>query len=263
MEIEFIEVNYKNLLKNINLKIKSNEITSVVGKAGSGKSLLLNIILGNNLNFDGQIVIDGQSLNDKKIESIRQDIFYLQQNYNNQLFNINVLEDIKYGVSDFDKDKLNELLINFNLDSEILKKNYFELSSGEIKKILIISMFISNKKIILLDDPTNGLDQKSITNLVKLLKKEKRNGKTIIICSPNSDFLLSLSDKIIAINNKEVIEFDNKYDFFSNKKTMDKSGLNIPNVLKFRELALNKKNIKLIYRDNINDLIKDIYRYAK
>lgn len=267
MAVKFIDLNYRDVFNKINLEIKANQITSLVGKNGSGKTSFLNLIFGLDLSFDGNIVIGKKNIDkktkNKELMLVRKNIFYLQQDFSSQLFNINVLEDIKYGLPNLDLNKLYELLKYFNLNGEILNKSYFELSEGEIKKILIIIMLISDNKIILLDDPTNGLDQKSVASLIKLLKKEKRNGKTIIITSQDSEFLLNVSDKIILIENGNLIEMDNKYEFFGNEELINKSDLEMPNVLKFREKVLNKKNIKLVYRDNINDLIKDIYRSAK
>jgi len=267
MAIEFIDVDYRQFFKKLNLKIKENQITSVVGKNGSGKTSFLKLLFGLDLNFTGKIIIDKKTISDetknKELIRLRENIFYLSQDYRNQLFNINVFEDIKYGVSSLDDNKLDELLKNFNLNRQILKRNYCELSSGEIKKILIISMFIKDSKIILLDDPTSALEQKSISTLTKLLKKEKRKGKIIIIASQDSEFLVNISDKIIILDNGKFIEYENKYDFFTNQNLLSKCCLTMPNVLHFRENVLKRKNIKLVYRDNINDLIKDIYRNAK
>ena len=267
MAIKFVDVKYKGIFDNINLEIKENEITSIVGKNGSGKTNFLNLIFGLDLNFFGKIVVNRKNIelkiSNKKIEQIRKSTAYLSQDYKKELFNINIFEDLKYGVSNFDENRLAELLKLFSLNKEILNKNYFDLSDGEIKKILLIGIFIKDSKIILLDDPTSGLDSKSIENLVKLLKKEKRNNKIILIASQNSEFLFSVSDKILIINDSKIIEQDNKYKFFENKFNLNKCGLNIPNILNFRETTLKKKGIKLAYRDNINDLIKDIYRSAK
>lgn len=267
MAIKFIDIKYRNIFESLNLEIKENQITAVVGKNGSGKTSLFNLIFGLDLNFNGKIVIGRNSINEKSkkrdLLKIRKNMFYLKQDCQNQLFNINVFEDIKYGVTNLDINKLGELLKNFGLSEEILSKSYFELSSGELKKILIITMFINDNKIILLDDPTVDLDQKSIGMLVKLLKKEKRNGKIIIISSQDSEFLINISDTVLILNNGNIDIEENKYQFFSNKSLLNKCDLIMPNVLQFRETVLNKKNVKLVYRDNINDLIKDIYRNAK
>lgn len=267
MAVKFIDLKYKDIFENINLELKENQIVSLVGYNGSGKTSFLNLMACIDLDFTGQFIIDKKEvcnkMKSKDLEKIKSKIFYLTQNYNDQLFNVSVLEDIKYIKFNLSNNKLDDLLKSFNLDNNILNKSYFELSDGEIKKILIISMLLKNSKVILLDDPTSGLDQKSISTLVKILKKEKRNDKLIIIASQDSEFLLSITDKVLMLDDKKIFEIDDKYEFFDNQVLLNKCGLEKPNVLKFREIVLNRKKIKLVYRDNINDLIKDIYRSAK
>lgn len=268
MEIKITNLKYKDIFNSLNIEMKENEITSIVGKNSTGKTLLLDLIYGMELGYDGEITIDNININKKgELKKIRKNMFYMIQNYSSQLFNINVLEDIKYSINDnittIDNNKLYEYLELLDLDVSILNKNYSEISSSEIKKVLIIMMLISDKKIILLDEPTLGLDNKSQMTLIKLLKKEKRKGKIIIITSQDSNFLLNISDKVLFINNKKIIEKNNKYEFFGDKIVLDKCNLAIPNTLQFKEVANIKKNKKLMYRDNINDLLKDIYRNAR
>lgn len=267
MAIKFLDIKYKDVFENLNLEISKNEITSVVGKNGCGKTSLLNLIYGLDQNFEGKITIGRKILNSKTklkdINKIRSSISYLTQDYEKQLFNANILEDIKCGLDKINTKELEDLLKSFGLNEEILKKSYFELSNSEKKKVLIIKIFIRDTKIILLDDPTNGMDQKGISTLIKLLKKEKRKDKLIVISSQDSEFLLNISDKILIIKDKEIINYTNKYEFFINELNLNICGLNMPNVLDFRQKVFNKSGIKLVYRDNINDLLKDIYRDVK
>ncbi|MBR6690167.1 MAG: ABC transporter ATP-binding protein [Bacilli bacterium] len=267
MAVKIKDVSYKNLLTNSNIEFEKGKITSIVGKSGSGKTTIFDLIFGQQLNFEGTILLGKKILDkskkDKQIREIRKNIFYLKQDYYNQLFNINILEDIKYQVPNIKEDKLNELLKSFGLDNSILTKHYTELSYGQIKKILLIIMFLSNKKILLLDDITTDLDFKGKKALIKQLKKIKREEKVIIISSGDTNFLLEIVDKIIYINNQKLIVEDNKYNFFENKTILNKCNLEMPKILQFKDVALKNKKIKLLYRDNINDLIKDIYRNAK
>ena len=267
MAIKFLDVKYKDIFENLNLEVNKNEITSVIGKNGSGKTMFLNLIYGLDQNFEGKITVGRKSITsntkNRDVEAVRLNISYLLQEYQKQLFNMNVLEDVKYGIGSIEIDKLGELLKLFNLDEGILKSGYFELGDGEKKKVLIIKMFMRNSKVILMDDPTGGLDQKSIETLIKLLKKEKRNDKIIIIASQDSEFLMKVSDRILIIDNKKMVIRENKQEFFSDKINLNNCGLNIPNVLEFRQKVFNRKGVKLVYRDNINDLLKDVYRSVK
>ena len=268
MAIKFLDVSYKNLFEKINFEIEKGQIVSLIGKSGSGKTILFDLIFGLDLNFDGKINL-GKKLLDKsrkqnQLKEIRKDIFYLRQDYCNQLFNINVLEDINYYVENIKTEELEELLKVFGLDDTILKKHSSELSNGEIKKVILIIMLLSNKKILLIDDVTESLDLKGKKTLIKQLKKEKREGKIIILSSSDTNFLLELVDKVMYIdaNNKIVVEND-KYNFFGNKSALNECNMEVPKILQFKDVVFKRKKIKLLYRDNINDLIKDIYRNAK
>ena len=266
MEINFKNVNYKDL-KNLNITFKENEITSIIGKNSSGKSSILNLIYGLFFIESGELKI-GKNLIKKGVRcktltKIRNDISYLQEFYIGQLFHINVFDDIKYNLDNVDTEKLDELLNLFFLDKSILDKNYNELSNGEKKKILLIKLFMENKKIILLDNPNSGLDYKSVQSLIKILRKEKRHDKIIIIISEDSNFLLQVCDNVVAIDNGKILIQDEKNQVFTKRKLLDRCYLVAPKVLDFEMSVKDLKDVKLGYRDNVNDLLKDIYRNAK
>lgn len=262
MEIKLKNIKYKNIFDELNITMKDSEITAIVGKNNSGKTSIMNMIFGIETNFSGEIKIGRSTINKKTALDIRKKIAYIRQDYEQDLFNTNALDDIKYGISSVDEEKLNELLKSFKLNKNILKKCYTDLSSSEIKKILLIKLFLSNKKILLIDDVTNGLDNKSVSTLIKILKREKREGKIIILSSTNSEFLLSIADNFIILDNKNLKIEGDKYSVFTNEELLKNAEMDVPNTLKFKMLA-QKKGIKLMYRDNTNDLMKDIYRNVK
>ena len=264
MEIEIKNVSYKTIFNNINVKIEPGKINCLVGKNGSGKTALLNLLYCVDLNFSGEIYLNKIEVSCKTkgeiVKKVRKDISYLRQDYISDLFNVNILEDIKCSIENYDSIKLIELLKQFSLNENVLKKMYCDLSHGEIKKILIIKTLLKDSKTILLDEPTNGLDSKSISNLVKLLKKEKHNNKTIIVTSSKSDFLLKIADDFIVLNKREVRTSNDKYKLFSNDSLLNEINVEMPEIIKFKLQSLKQKEAKLFYRDNTNDLIKDIYR---
>lgn len=262
MEIKLNEVSSTNLT-NLNMMFNDHKITAILGDEFDE---ILNIIYGNQKIIKGYITYDGEKIdlnNNINIENIKKDIFYISENYDNMLFNINIEEDIKFYLRTYNKEVLSNLLKVFDLDISILKKVYFELSSSEKRKILLIISFLSQAKVLIIVNPTLKLDNKSIQTLVKELKKLKRQNKTIIIKSYDTDFLLEVSDKFIVIKTKNLILEGTKYEILSDEKLLQKVNLKLPNVLNFINKTKELKNIKLGYRDHINDLIKDIFRYAK
>ena len=266
MEIKLNNISFDNF-KTINIVFPKDKISSLIGDNESGKTELLELLCGLKKIKNGSIEYNNKIINldsnNKSIEEIKTNIYYLKENREDMLFNINVKEDIKYYVGNVNEEKLFELLNIFNLEKEILNKVYFELSSSERTKILIIVGLITNAKIIIFDNPTIKLDNKSIQTFIKCLKKLKREEKTIIISSYNTDFLLEISDNIIVLDNKKIIAQGTKYDILSNAKLLNKANASIPNIIEFVNKVRELKQIKLNYTDNINDLIKDVYRHAK
>lgn len=265
MEIKLNNVSTTNLT-DINITFDHKKINSIITAKEIYKDELFcavndfkikkgNISLGKSI-----ITIDNIQ---KQIKKSNQNIFYLKANYEDMLFNINIMEDIKYYIKEYSVDKLEELLKKFNLNNDILNKSYLELSSSEIKKILIIILLMIDKKFLLIENPTQHLDNNSIHVLIQQLKKIKRENRTIVLSSYNPNFLLEISDKIILIDDKGIIHEGNKYDIFSDELLLKSIKFKSPNIIKFINTTKKIKNIKLGYRDNINDLIKDVYRYAR
>lgn len=266
MEIKLNDVCTKRL-KNINIKFTEKEITALVGNSESIKKDIINVICGLEKITSGEIKYgrrkQDENTAEEKMLDIKKNIFYVNENSSDMLFNINIEEDIKFYLGEYDTLKLEELLKNFNLSGKILENSYLDLSNSEIRKILLIIGLMSSAKILILENPNITLDNKSIQTLIKELKKLKREEKIIVITSYNSEFLLEISDNVIVIDDDAIIKEGSKYEIFTDKKLLEKVNLEVPKVLEFINKVKELKNIKLGYRDNINDLIKDIYRHAK
>ena len=167
----------------------------------------------------------------------------------------------KKSVKNIEK-HISDALLMVELNDSYLNRNPFTLSSGEMRKVAIASVLAFNPKIIILDEPTIGLDNKSKNNLIKIIKLLKnRYKKTVIIVSNDTDFLLQVVDHVILLDKGRIIYEGNKYDVF--KQDLEKYKIKRPKIIEFEQLVLQKKNIKIGYRDDINDLMKDVYRYVK
>ena len=266
MEIKLNNVSTKNL-KNINIKFIEKEITAIVGNVESIKKDIINVICGLEKITSGEVKYgrrkQTENTNEGKILDIKKNIFHVSDNSRDMLFNMNIKEDIKFYLGEYDELRLGELLENFNLSEKIFEKNYLDLSSSETRKILLIIALMCNSKILILETPNISLDNKSIQTLIKELKKLKREEKNILITSYNSDFLLGVSDNVVVVDDNNVIKEGNKYEILADRDLLKKVNFEVPKVLEFINKVKELKNIKLGYRDNINDLIKDIYRHAK
>lgn len=281
MEVKFNHVFYvynektalsKMVLGDIDTTFKEGKITSIIGKSGSGKTTLIELINALILPTKGNIEVGSRIISKtrkiKNVNNLRYKIGLVFQMPEEQFFCNTVKEEIEFGMKFFNKSvksiekHVKDALTMMGLDESYLNRNPFTLSSGEMRKVAIASVLAFNPKIIILDEPTIGLDNKSKDNLIKLIKLLKnRYNKTIIIVSNDTDLLLRISDHVILLDKGKIILEGNKYDVF--KSDIERFGLKKPKIIQFEQLVLQKKGIKIGYRDDINDLMKDVYRYVK
>lgn len=276
MEIIFKNVSYsynkkmkneKVALKDINLNLKKNNIHGIIGPIGSGKTTLLELMNGITKPDCGEIIIGDYDLNKRnfKFNDFRYDVGLVFQFPEKQFFCNTVLQEVAFSKKMLDKKDKNiksrviKVLKMVGLDESYLKRNPFNLDGGEKRRIAIASVLISNPKLLILDEPTIGLDSKSKKRLVKLLKvlKEKYF-KTIIIVTHDVDMLYEIVDNIIVLNNGYVIKTGNKLEVFSDVEFLNKNNTPIPNIIKTEKLIYDKTGIDLGYCKNMNDLVKKI-----
>lgn len=277
MEVRFNNVNFyydkkskKKILDSINLKIKANTVIGITGKSGSGKTTLLELINALSLPTSGKITIGDMVINKKKEfdkDQLRKLVGYVVQDAETQLFNKTVEEELCYSCRFLkkivDRQKLLTVLDMVGLDESYLVKNPLLLSHGEKRKVAIASTLILDSDIIMLDEPTNGLDGKSIKSIERLIKYLKSVGKIVIVVSRDVEFLHKVSDDIVIMHEGKIVLQGNKYNVFKNIQILKQYEIPVPKIIEFSTLVLNKKNIKIGYRDEINDLLKDIYRYVR
>ncbi len=281
MEVKFNHVFYvynektplsKMVLGDINATFKEGKITSIMGKSGSGKTTLIELINALIIPTKGNIQVGSRVISKtrkiKNINNLRYKIGLVFQVPEEQFFCKTVKEEIEFGMKYFNKSvksiqkHISDALIMMGLDDSYLNRNPFTLSSGEMRKVAIASVLAFNPKVIILDEPTIGLDNKSKENLIKIIKLLKnRYKKTIIVVSNDTDLLLKISDHVILLDKGKIVLEGNKYDVF--KQDIEKYSLKRPKIIEFEQLVLEKKGIKIGYRDDINDLMKDVYRYVK
>ena len=253
MEIKLDNVSYKDVLNNINLQFKDKTINGICGISGSGKTTLLELIANLIEPTEGKIYVGKKYIN----KSNRKNIKMVFQNPEEQFFCKTVLEEITFNS---DKKDLDKVLETLKIDKEILNNNPYSLSSGEMRKVAIASILIFSPKVLILDEPTIGLDNKAKENLIDVIRNLKNNyDKTIIISSKDTDFLLSVCDNVSVLYNNSIVLDGNKYDVLNK---VEQFGLKKPKIIEFQDIVLKEKNIKLLNRDEINDLMKDVYRHV-
>lgn len=254
--------NYKTNLQfvansDINLFINSGEVVGLVGATGSGKSTFLKQIAGILKPTKGKIKIKNESK-----------VGFVFQKPENQLFADTVYDDIAFGplnkgISKDDLDLIVKRSIEFvGLKDDILKKSPFDLSGGEKRRVAIAGIIAMKPEILILDEPTAGLDLKSKRLLIGQLKNyQKEKNTTMIIVSHDMDDILNLCDKVIVMQEGRVIEFLTTKELFFENKNIEDYKLELPHTVKIaRRLKSLGYEISCDIK-NINDLEKEILSF--
>lgn len=279
MEIKLKNVDYiynegtpfsNKVLEDINLDLNEEKIIGIIGKSGSGKTTLVQLLNGlfipskGNIQVDDFIIRKGMKLGN--INNLRRKVGLVFQFPEEQFFNPTVKDEISFALKYFKykSDRINKQVSNaltmVGLDNEYLSRNVFNLSGGEKRKIAIASILVFNPKIVILDEPTVGLDYKSKKRMMELIKKLKeRYNKTIIIVSHDVDMLNVIADDIIVMNEGKVMMSGSKNEVFKNTSLFNEIGLRLPKIVEFTGKTAKKGIILGKYTD-IKDLMKDIYR---
>ena len=200
------------VLNNLNFRISQNETVAIVGKSGSGKSTIANLLSRFYSNYDGSILIDGTSILDYKLTHLREAISIVNQTPT--LFNDTIEKNIAYGENEIDQDKLkdaaeisgcSEFISRFpeGYKSEIGDDGVL-LSGGQRQRIAIARAFYKDSPIIILDEATSALDNESELIVQEAIEKLINNRTTIVIAHRLST--IENADKILVLNDGSVSE---------------------------------------------------------
>lgn len=267
MAIRFNNVCYYDKLTNINCSFEDGKITFLIGSSGSGKTLMSYLMTGLVLPTDGSISVLNNIVdsNSKDFNYIRRNIGYVFQNVENSFFTTSVRKELEFGLkkyeyklNDIDK-RIEDSLKIVGLPVSYLNNNPFTLSSGEKEKLSIAIALSLNPKVLILDEPTIYLDNKSKNELVDLLKKIKEKyNKTIIIISNDIEFVMSLADNVILLRKGKINLNISSENLFDNMEILKRNNMESVKILKFINMVEKYKNIKLDKTLNIDMLVSEI-----
>ncbi len=266
--------NEKKALDNINVFLEGNLIHGIIGPIGSGKTTMLELMNGITKPTSGEVIVGNYELSSLKnnfdFNSFRYDVGLVYQFPEKQFFCSTVGEEIAFSSKIFKsknrniKDKVRKALKMVGLDDSYVKRSPFSLNAGEKRRVAIASVLISNPKLLILDEPTIGLDNNSKKRLMRLLKNLKtRYMKTIIIVTHDVDMLYEIVDDIVALNGGKIVKQGNKMEVFSDVNLLEKNKVPVASVIKVCKIFKDKTGLDLGYVKNTNELVRLIVRKCK
>ena len=190
------------ILKNFSLEVKKGEIVSIIGPSGIGKSTLLRCICGLEKIDEGEIIINENRVNSRKIKLVNLAVGMVFQDYN--LFpQYSILENITIPLTKVlktSKEEANKIAKKLLLQMNLLDKTNsypYQLSGGEKQRLAIARTLAMNPKIICFDEPTSALDPKLVKQIFKIIKELSKKGTAILIVTHDIKFANDISNKII------------------------------------------------------------------
>ncbi len=222
-------------LKNINLKIYKGQKVAIIGPNGAGKSTLFSHFNGLTEATKGEIEIDGKKMKyDKQsLLKIRQQIGIVFQDPNDQLFAPTVKEDVAFGPMNLGLDyeevnrRVEEALTMVGME-EYKDKTPHHLSGGQQKRVAIAGIIAMRPNIMILDEPTAGLDPEGVRKVLDILNKLNEEGMSIVISSHDIEMVNEFADEIYILNKGKILANGNNHEIFSNKELLKKAHLKAP-----------------------------------
>ena len=229
----------KRALNNINLSIKENEFIGLIGHTGSGKSTLIQTFNGLLAPTEGKVTWNGKDIYEKGFNrrEFRSHVGIVFQYPEYQLFETTVLKDVCFGPKNLgiseeeSKRKAEEALRLVGLDEKYWQHSPFELSGGQKRRAAIAGVLAMEPEILILDEPTAGLDPKGrdeILGVIKKLNEEKET--TIILVSHSMDDVAEYVDRIIVINDGDIMYADTPVNIFQMVDELEAIDLAAPQI---------------------------------
>lgn len=226
-------------LKDINLNIPDGQFIGLIGHTGSGKSTLVQHLNGLLKPTSGAIYFNGQDIGDKdyNLKKLRSKVGLVFQYPEHQLFEIDVFSDVCFGPKNLGLDKKEveirayTALKQVGLEDEYFYQSPFELSGGQKRRVAIAGVLAMNPDILILDEPTAGLDPKGRDDILdQIAKLRQETGKTIILVSHSMEDVAKYVDRLIVMNKGKVIYDDMPREVFRHFKELEEMGLAAPQV---------------------------------
>lgn len=228
----------KKALDDVSLTINKGEFIGIIGHTGSGKSTLIQHFNGLEKATGGTIYFNGQDIYDRdfNMKSLRSKVGLVFQYPEHQLFETTVLEDVKFGPKNLGLSKLEvdlrafEAIKQVGLPEKCYDDSPFELSGGQKRRVAIAGVLAMKPEILILDEPTAGLDPRGRDEILDQIAKLHKEGLTVILVSHSMEDVAKYADRIIAMNDGKVAFDGTPKEVFRHYKELERMGLSAPQI---------------------------------
>ena len=229
----------KTAVSDVSFSIEKGEFIGIIGHTGSGKSTLIQMLNGLIKPDSGEILLEGKNIweKPKEIRKVRFRVGMVFQYPEYQLFEDTVYKDIAYGAVNkgLSGNELDEAVRNAArfaaLSEDLLEKSPFELSGGEKRRAAIAGVIAMQPEVLVLDEPTAGLDPMGREFLLSQIQKYHKNqGNTVILVSHSMEDIAKISDRVLVMNKGRLEMCDTTENVFSQGERLKQMGLKIPEI---------------------------------
>lgn len=241
-------------LFDINMDIVDHSFTALIGHTGSGKSTVLQLLNGLFIPTAGKIKIDDRVITatseNKEIKPIRKKVGLVFQFAESQIFEETVLKDVAFAPQNFGISKeeaetiARKKLHLVGISEELFNRSPFELSGGQMRRIAIAGILAMEPEILVLDEPTAGLDPAGRKELMQLFKQLHKEGMTLVLVTHLMDDVADFADFVYVLERGRVVKSGSPKEVFQDVDFMDSVQLGVPKVTRFAK-GLMEKGFKL------------------
>lgn len=237
-------------LSDVNLSIEDGSYTAIIGHTGSGKSTILQLLNGLLVPTKGSVrvfdtLITSTSVN-KQIRQIRKQVGLVFQFAENQIFEETVLKDVAFGPQNFGVSVeeaeaiAREKLALVGIDESLFGRSPFELSGGQMRRVAIAGILAMEPSILVLDEPTAGLDPIGRKELMALFKKLHQDGITIVLVTHLMDDVAEFADQVYVMEKGKLVKSGKPSLVFQNVEFMEKIQLGVPKITRFAQRLVDR-----------------------